>query len=151
MQLASGATGFRVSTEPPLPLVDVGLLRSLCFDAARVAHAQVGPWREAAMCTFHSVSIASQSASCVALFHAHLPLVAFTVTPPAPGLPIIGFVDPPSWAGTFEAADLHLLGPLTLGRPIADADLGGLSRAELDQIAYWRPRSLGDLLFNWWD
>lgn len=151
MRLARGATGFRASMEPDLPLVDVGLLRGLCFDAARVAHAQVGPWREAGTSTFHSVSIASQSASCVALFHAHLLLVAFTVTPPALGQPIVGFVDPPSWAETFEAGGLHLLGPLTLGRPIADLDLGGLSRAELNQVAYWRPRSLGDLLFNWWD
>ncbi|MEZ0066218.1 hypothetical protein ABIA32_002228 [Streptacidiphilus sp. MAP12-20] len=151
MRLMRGATGFRASTEPPLPLVDVGLLRGLCFDAARVEHARVGPWREAGTCTFHSVSIASQLASCVALFHAHLPLVAFAVTPPSPGQPIVGFADPPSWAGTFEAGGLRLLGPLTLDRSIADVDLGGLSCAELDQVSYWRPRSLGDLLFNWWD
>ncbi len=58
---------------------------------------------------------------------------------------------PPSWAGVFEAGGLRVLGPVILDRPIADIDLGGLSSAEMRQVAYWRPRTLGELLFNWWD
>ena len=43
MQLMRGATGFRVSHDEPLPLTDVALLRSLCFEAARSAGGHVGP------------------------------------------------------------------------------------------------------------
>lgn len=151
MRLMRGATGFRVSGEDALPLTDVALLRQLCFEAARSVAGRVGMWREAGTSTFHSTTITSRRVSCSVLFHAHLPVVAFTAAPPLPGQLIGAFMDSPHWAGIFEAGGLQLLGPRALGLKMADVDLGVLSQAELAQISYWRPESLGDLLFNWWD
>ncbi|MHA5051329.1 hypothetical protein [Streptomyces sp. SD15] len=87
----------------------------------------------------------------IVLCHAHLPVAAFIETPPMPGKPVSGFVDPPSWAGGFEAAGLRILPVEELSTPMTRVDLSELSTAELAQIRYWHPEVLSDLLFNWWD
>jgi hypothetical protein len=35
--------------------------------------------------------------------------------------------------------------------PLRCVDISQLNRAERDQIDYWRPDTLGELLFNFWD
>ncbi|MEU9286634.1 hypothetical protein AB0D57_18420 [Streptomyces sp. NPDC048275] len=103
------------------------------------------------MHTFHSVTIAQGPVSHIVLCHAHLPVAAFTETPPVPGKPVSGFVDPPPWAGGFEAAGLRILPVEELSTPMTRVDLSELSTAELAQIRHWHPQVLSDLLFNWWD
>jgi hypothetical protein len=57
--------------------------------------------------------------------------------------------------GNHEAlTDVAAFGVMTvqeLHTPAAVVDLSELSRAERDQINYWKPATLGDLLFNFWD
>lgn len=38
-----------------------------------------------------------------------------------------------------------------LSSPISKSDLEKLDRAEIDQIKYWKPSTIGELAFNWWD
>ena len=38
-----------------------------------------------------------------------------------------------------------------LNRKLADNDLAKLDAAELEQVKYWEPQSVGDVAFNWWD
>jgi len=38
---------------------------------------------------------------------------------------------------------------LSLG--IQASDLQMLDRAEVEQVKYWKPRTVGELAFNWWD
>jgi hypothetical protein len=38
-----------------------------------------------------------------------------------------------------------------LSRPIAKTDLDQLDRAEIEQVKYWKPHTIGELAFNWWD
>ena len=38
-----------------------------------------------------------------------------------------------------------------LSRQITDYDLSQLDRAELEQVKYWKPATIGQLVFNWWD
>ena len=40
---------------------------------------------------------------------------------------------------------------LTLRKPVTPDDCLQLSRAECEQIRYWRPRTVGEVLFNFWD
>ncbi|WP_157875840.1 hypothetical protein [Peterkaempfera griseoplana] len=97
------------------------------------------------------MTISDDSGSYTVLCHAHLPVVAFTGTPPMPGLPVRDFMDVPLNTGGFEAEGLRVLSADELGTPVARLDLGDLARAERVQIRHWRPQVLGDLLFNWWD
>jgi hypothetical protein len=64
---------------------------------------------------------------------------------------VSGFVDAPMWTGGLMGAGLHVVTAQELSTPVDQVDLGGLSKAELAQIRYWRPAVLSDLLFNWWD
>ncbi len=147
-----GARGFRGSDDhEPLPSTDPAAFRSACFEAGRGIGARVAALPLPGAPSFRAVTLTTRAASHTVLCHARLPVVAFTITPPVPGGTVCGFVDPPPWAGGFEAAGLRGLSARHLDTPMSGVDVGDLSRAELAQIRYWRPAVLGDLLFNWWD
>jgi len=38
-----------------------------------------------------------------------------------------------------------------LSRHITTTDLKMLDRAEMEQVKYWKPATIGQLAFNWWD
>lgn len=38
-----------------------------------------------------------------------------------------------------------------LSRTITKSDLSQLDQAELEQVKYWKPATIGELAFNWWD
>ena len=38
-----------------------------------------------------------------------------------------------------------------LSRTITKSDLSLLDRAEIEQVKYWKPATIGELAFNWWD
>jgi len=62
------------------------------------------------------------------------------------------FVDPTGLAAAFSAATE--LTPLDAGWLASDLEpelLRDLGRGELDQVKYWNPRRVGDLIFNRWD
>ncbi|GAA4026066.1 hypothetical protein [Streptomyces plumbiresistens] len=149
---ARGATGFRDGGDEPLPTTDVRLFRAACFEAAgKAGGRRVDVLTFPGTSSFEAVTIAGRGESRTVLCHAHLPLVAFTDTPPEPGRPLSGFVDPPSWAEAFRAAGLRALRADELSTPMCRVDPAGLAEAELAQLRYWRPDTLSDLLFNWWD
>ncbi|PIB11412.1 hypothetical protein B1C81_04245 [Streptomyces sp. HG99] len=147
MRLGGGA-----ASEPaePLPQTDLASFRSACFEATRGIGARTEELAFAGASSFHAVTIAGRAGSHAVLCHDHLPLVAFTGTSPVPGRPVSGFVDPPAWAGGFDAVGLRALPTRDLNAPMASVDLSELANAELAQIRYWRPGVVGDLLFNWW-
>lgn len=148
---ARGASGFRgPDGHEPLGSTDRAAFRRACFETARGIGARVAEPPLAGVAAFHAITLTTRAASHTVLCHAHLPVVAFTVTPPAPGN-VWDFVDPPDWARGFEAAGFQVLTARRLGTPMSRVDVGDLSLAELVQVRYWLPEVLGDLLFNWWD
>ncbi|PSR67685.1 hypothetical protein C8258_14700 [Nocardia sp. MDA0666] len=59
--------------------------------------------------------------------------------------------DPPiaealSFFSRFEVLSRH-----DLSRPLAGFDLSELGTAELEQVRYWNPHTLGEVTFNRWD
>ena len=38
-----------------------------------------------------------------------------------------------------------------LETPFSKYDTGELNDAEISQIKYWKPKTLGEVIFNWWD
>lgn len=146
-----GATGFSDRGDEPLPDTDAKLFQGACWEAARRIRGGVGEFRPAEFRTFHTVTVTGHGTTYGVVCHAHLPLVAFLDAPPQEGKPLSGFMDPPPWADAFEAAGLRPLPAGELDTPTTRLDLSDLTEAEHAQIRYWRPRTLGELLFNWWD
>lgn len=67
----------------------------------------------------------------------------------------VGRIDAPycevPGAATFEAAGFVVGTPEELNASMVDEYLVGLSKAELADVKYHEPRTLGQVLFNWFD
>lgn len=103
------------------------------------------------MPSFHTAVIITSSGCSIVLCHAVLPVVAFVASPPDDGAPLPDFTPPPGWAAAFEMGGFRLLDVDELGMPLASADTSELVGEELEQVGYWRPNAVGELMFNWWD
>jgi hypothetical protein len=59
--------------------------------------------------------------------------------------------DDPILAGAFAEAGWPLLTAAELVAPLDVSDHPDLAPVERKQIEYWKPRTIGDVVFNWWD
>ena len=143
LTLPRGATGFDAAE------VDAGaLLRtfaSFCHQAARAVSGTVlGVTSAGVTPSFHKAEVRVQHRDVAVLRHVVLPFVAFRDAE--------GFVDHPGLAAAITSvSELRILTRGELETPLSRVDLSGLGREEHDQIAYWQPGTVGDLLFNDWD
>lgn len=78
------------------------------------------------------------------------PVVAFVTSLPQAGAPLPDFTPAP-WAAAFEMGGFRLLDVNELTMSLASADTSELAEEELEQVSYWRPSTVGELTFNWWD
>ncbi|MCC5479788.1 hypothetical protein ACFV2N_20510 [Streptomyces sp. NPDC059680] len=147
---------MREATAEPLPQTDLKAFRRACHTAARLAGARAGSGAahggvrvlDAGLCaSFDAVDIAGT----VVLAHRRLPVVAFSGAALEPGSPVREFTAPPPWAGPLADAGFRLLEPAEPDAPVERVDLSALTEAELKAVRYWRPQTLGELLFNCWD
>ncbi|MBE3014918.1 hypothetical protein IL992_37975 [Microbispora sp. NEAU-D428] len=83
------------------------------------------------------------------LGHMHLPVLAIAQVP-ADGVIICESCD--SLEEALRSLDaFQVLTSTDLNTPIGLIDTSNLDRAERNQIADWKPQTLGELLFNYWD
>lgn len=152
IRVARGASGFWRHGDAPLPQVDVVTFKTVCHAVARSIRGTVD---EAALAgvtpNFQVALITAPGIRSSVLCHEVLPVVAFAASPPQAGVPLTNFVCPPAWANAFEVGGFRLLDVDELSTPLATADTSGLAEAELEQVRYWRPSTVGELMFNWWD
>ncbi|MGF0175902.1 hypothetical protein ACQF36_37155 [Streptomyces sp. Marseille-Q5077] len=135
-----------------MPQVDAGVFKTACHAVARSIRATVGDVTLAGVTpSFHTVLITAPGIRSTVLCHELLPVVAFVASPPQAGGPLADFISPPAWADAFELGGFRLLDVGELGMPLASADTSELAEAELEQVRYWRPSTVGELMFNWWD
>ncbi|MGW0730281.1 hypothetical protein [Streptomyces sp. GbtcB7] len=126
--------------------------KTACHAAAWSIRATVGEVTLAGVTqSFHTVLITASGIRSTVLCHEVLPVVAFVASPPQAGAPLADFTSPPAWADAFELGGFRLLDVGELGMPLAAADTSELAEAELEQVRYWRPSTVGELVFNWWD
>ncbi|RJQ83386.1 hypothetical protein D5S17_00465 [Pseudonocardiaceae bacterium YIM PH 21723] len=101
---------------------------------------------EADDCNHHTAEFAQAPDTMLVLGHTLLPLVAATDCPGG------RFVElPADLAEAYAAKGFEPLAAADLIRPLDQADTSALHPAELEQISYWRPETIGALLFNHWD
>jgi hypothetical protein len=143
VQLPRGATGFwSASATPPAP-VDVRTFKSLGHSVGRVVSFQpagVTP-------NFHLLTLRLPAGDLGVICHELLPLIAFVTVPLVDCSPT--FVSRPDLAPFFPG--FEALTADALATPASRADLSLLAVAEHRQILYWRPATVGETLFNYWD
>ncbi|MGW2146084.1 hypothetical protein ACWCOT_17390 [Nonomuraea bangladeshensis] len=149
-RLERGVTGFRHVSEPPVPETEPRRCRRAWSAAARRARGQVGDFAEREYPqSFHSATINDRDGAHLALFQAQVPLVAFVSD--RRWAYSDEFLDPPAWAVALSPFGFTVLGTSLLMSPLTKVDTTALSAAEWREIEYWKPKTLGELLFNAWD
>ncbi|TDC39769.1 hypothetical protein E1211_03115 [Micromonospora sp. 15K316] len=149
MKLPPGATGFN----PPLcHQASLRAFTAVCHHAARSIDASVTGVTPASVTPhFHTVGISHAPHHIAVLGHATVPFIAFA-RPHAPGDVAVAFVDHPDLAAAItNLTDAQVLTVEQLRTPLSRVDLSALDPYEHDQITYWKPTSVGELLFNFWD
>lgn len=143
MRLPRGITGFRHVSEPPLPTVEPGALRA-ALGAASGSRVTL-PAPDGIVRSFHQALVPG---GLVVLCNQHHPWLAATRAP-VDGEP--AFEEPPDWLRALEG--FVVLDRATLESSVGPDDprLADLGPTERDQLRYWRPRRLGDVVFNLWD
>ncbi|RGC70869.1 hypothetical protein C5N14_00005 [Micromonospora sp. MW-13] len=147
MKLPPGATGFN---PPPGDQADLRAFTAICHQAARTVDATVTGVTPADVTpNFHTIDITHPEHHITVLRHTALPFIAFAH--PRDDLTIT-FVDHPDLAAAIiSLTDTQVLTVDQLRTPLSQVDLSALAPGEHDQISYWKPTTVGELLFNFWD
>ncbi len=81
----------------------------------------------------------------------HYPIVAF-VAPQPDNESRLRFVDASAVSDSFRGFSIYkVLTASEAGRPVAEEVCRLLSPTELEQLRYWRPQCIGEVVFNDWD
>ncbi|MGI6030042.1 MAG: hypothetical protein ACOX7F_00895 [Eubacteriales bacterium] len=121
------------------------LFQRLCYSIAREQHGTVLSFdMDLAAKNFYFVQMEIAYKNLYILENAYHPWVAFAKT--------IEFGDIEFMEAPFPLAapDIHLLALSELQQDGSHL-VGNLDKAEIEQITYWRPRTLGEIVFNFWD
>ncbi len=78
------------------------------------------------------------------------PLLAFVI-PPEERQFKLEFADCPELGATFEQLGYKVLPAVELARPLTREMWQGLGPHEQKDVLYFRPRRVGDVIYNYWD
>ena len=145
--LRKGITGFRHIKDAPLPEVPLATFKSACYHIASLVDAQVARIEEASVGNnYHSATLLIAGEPILIVCNCVFPILAFA-TPN--GFEFIDFVlltDAFVQIGGFTVATRD-----SLSKEVSVEAVANLSFVELEQIRKWKPETLGDVVFNFWD
>ena len=147
MILPRGITGFRsVNTEPP-PFLDEKAFYRICHALARENGGTVTEVdTDTAIRNFYSAKLSRYDQSVFLLQNIHYPYAAFAQRDTSGGFI---WISQPEWLQLPEGS-VRFLSPSELTRDWHDL-CGELSPEDLEQIRYWDPQTVGEIIFNTWD
>ncbi|WP_100332242.1 hypothetical protein [Bacillus xiapuensis] len=155
MHLAYGITGFYEAGDQPLPRNAGKLFKKMCWEAARTIGADVLMFQKPGHRTnFFHVLLDNGRKRIHILLNAHYPLIAFAASVE---FGHITFYDEPALSESFkgfylcEAKELNQLLRIQSHPEFALLHHHDLNKAELSQIMYWKPNTVGEVVFNFWD
>lgn len=153
MYLQRGITGLRHIDDDPLPFCDLGEFRSICFEIAReVGYSVVRASEKSGIANFATVVFDSTDPFIAVLLNHHYPILGFAKAETDESSAELNFIDSDVLAAAFKDREKYeILSEHQLKQPISDDDYLQLGIAERDQLKYWKPQSIGEVIFNYWD
>lgn len=146
MQLPKGITGFwSGDTEQP-PFLDEKAFRQLCHTLARETGGTVTEMDTAAGGNFYFAGIRRYDDTVFVLQNRHFPYAAFARRGPSGRM---AFTEQPEWLRLPEGT-VCFLSPAQLEQDYRGL-CGALGPEEQAQLRYWKPQTVGEILFNTWD
>lgn len=103
--------------------------------------------------SFHWVELSRGGAAFAMLIHGHSSFSALSSN--LPDYFNLAFVDDPALSALcHEQGMLSLLTAADLNEPLTETDrdfMRSLGQEQAHNMKYWRPTTVGDVIFNWWD
>lgn len=153
MELPRGITGFRHVDDPPLPVCDFAAFRGHCHAAARALGGSIAiieaPLRGIET-NFVRAVLQFSTGSIAVLLNSHFPVIAFA-EPQGEGEVGVRFIDSANLAqafrsfGAYEVPDASVM-----TAPLTPQACRNLAPVEMEEVEYWRPQRVGDVVFNFW-
>lgn len=145
--LPKGITGFGEWNQSPVSIQDERLFCQLCYSIARENHGTVLMIScDTTGKNFYSAQIERYHAIFYILQNIHYPYVAFAASI---DFNKIVFIDIPHGLHISDP-NIHLLTPSELNQDWHDL-VSNLSESEMEQIRYWKPQTVKEIIFNFWD
>ena len=150
-KIRSGLTGF--TSQTPFAVAQFAracheLSRDLWGEVVSVAEPRETP-------SFYQARFQSRSEDLSLVCHSTYPWFAFAEpideVPGGVSCALVFMDPPPDCRSLFEDSELRCLTKAELATPMARCDLSALLEEEIKQVEYWKPKTLGELVFNWWD
>jgi len=154
MILPCGVTGFRRAHNVPLPSTNFASFKAACFEIARrlgglVVLAESCEGRVTP--NFHRTRVSFGGRVVDVLCNAHYPLVGFA-EPLEDGSLTLMYLDVSDLEGPFvETGSWRVLKLSELQARILPETLSQLSEMELAQVKSWKAKTIGEVVFNFWD
>lgn len=147
MILPRGVTGFWSVNAAPLPLLDEKAFCQMCYSIALENGGTVTEVdTDTAIRNFYSAKVSRYDQSVFLLQNIHYPYAAFARRDTSGDFI---WISQPEWLQLPEGS-VRFLSPSELTRDWHDL-CGELSPEELEQIRYWNPQTVGEIVFNTWD
>jgi hypothetical protein len=150
MILPNGITGSYDSESIKPPQVNGKLFKQLCFEFASCNGGKVIDFNEPKYpINFYIVKFEILDNQFFVLLNEHYPYLAFASDVEFGN---INFIDRPVSYEYFSEF-YKVLGKVELDAPFKqNLEMNSeLNRAELEQLAYWKPETVGQVIFNYWD
>lgn len=149
--LQQGITGFWMDGGQPPPSVSKKSVLAIAYSSAREIGQAVVTTNWATQNNFHDVEISGCQANLTMLFNAQYPVIGLAEAL-LPNDHRIVFQDHSALATAVSTnSEFCVVSAAEFCRPLTSKDLDKLNSAELQQVEYWQPATVGELVFNFWD
>ena len=150
--LKYGITGFynRTGTKPPE--VDLRIFTEKCYIAARELGGKVlkpTDRNNHAIMNFSYKTLSVYGKDICILINNHYPIISYAIPPVNIGN--IDFYECEIITKWFDDNSEYYYPGLAILHNPPERFLNELNSAEIEQIKYWKPTNLGDIIFNFWD
>jgi hypothetical protein len=154
MNLSRGITSFfNWDERGAIPEFAFAEFKRIVFAVATNQRLEVSRLTERSVTpNFHAARLIDSEMSILLLGHATYPLIAFA-KPVNTDATQMRFVDCSRIAIEMQNlfSDVTIAATNELNRELTESDKPLLDAIEREQIEYWKPSTIGEVVFNWWD
>ena len=145
--LPAGVTGFSAGIKPSEE--SFSRFKSACYEAARRINGRARGFTAAGVTpNFHQATLTFENEQIIIVCHAAFRFVAFARVSDEAKLQ---FLDHDDLVRYFKIQGYTVLDSATLSNALSSANMANLDESEADQIKYWRCKTVGEAIFNWFD
>jgi hypothetical protein len=157
MNLPNGVTGFYSSINNKPNEIDENDFKNICFNLVRKNQGRILKIGEGNLASnFLKIKVDIFNQESYVLLNAYYPFLAFASTVEFQD---INFIDDPVLSKDFMPfykvlSKEELNEPLDIRKSRGKVSLenkNNLNSSELEQLFYWKPKTVGEVMFNFWD